>query len=66
MEAEVSFHRLAELELNEAAAYYELERPGLGARFLREIDRCIDSQGVLCPTGLTVFGKHGIVAASVS
>jgi toxin ParE1/3/4 len=43
MEEEVSFHRLAELELNEAAAYYELERPGLGARFLREVDRCIES-----------------------
>jgi len=25
MEDEVSFHRLAELELNEAAVYYELE-----------------------------------------
>lgn len=43
MENEVSFHRLAELELNEAAAYYELERQGLGARFLREVDRCIES-----------------------
>jgi len=43
MEAEVSFHRLAELELNEAAAYYELEKQGLGARFLREVDRCIES-----------------------
>lgn len=43
MEEEVSFHRLAELELNEAAAYYELEEPGLGARFLTEVDRCIES-----------------------
>jgi len=43
MNEEVSFHRLAELELNEAAAYYELEKPGLGARFLREVDRCIES-----------------------
>ena len=43
MEEEVSFHRLAELELNEAAAYYDLEKQGLGARFLREVDRCIDS-----------------------
>lgn len=43
MEEEVSFHRLAELELNEAAAYYELEKQGLGARFLREVDRCIES-----------------------
>lgn len=43
MEEEVSFHRLAELELNEAAAYYEFEKPGLGARFLTEVDRCIES-----------------------
>lgn len=43
MEVEVSFHRLAELELNEAAAYYELEKQGLGARFLTEVDRCIES-----------------------
>jgi toxin ParE1/3/4 len=44
MEDEVSYHRLAELELNEAAAYYELEKPGLGARFLTEDDcRCIES-----------------------
>ena len=41
-EGEVSFHRLAELELNEAADYYELERHGLGARFLREVNHCID------------------------
>ena len=43
MEPDVSFHRLAELELNEAAAYYELERPGLGARFLAEVERCVES-----------------------
>jgi hypothetical protein len=24
-------------------AYYELEEPGLGARFLTEVDRCIES-----------------------
>jgi hypothetical protein len=42
MEDKLSFHRLAELELNEGAAYYELERPGLGAPFLTEVDRCID------------------------
>jgi hypothetical protein len=38
----VSFHRLAELELNDAAAHYEAERTGLGARFLTEVDRCIE------------------------
>ena len=30
------FHRLAEYELNEAAQYYDLEDPGLGAAFLDE------------------------------
>ena len=37
------FHRLAEYELNEAAQYYDLEEPGLGAAFLEEIDRCLQS-----------------------
>jgi toxin ParE1/3/4 len=37
----VSFHRLAEMELNDAAAKYEAKRAGLGARFLMEVDRCI-------------------------
>jgi hypothetical protein len=30
------FHRLAEYELNEAAQYYDLEEPGLGAAFLED------------------------------
>jgi plasmid stabilization system protein ParE len=37
----VSFHRLAERELNDAAVYYERESPGLGVRFLDEIQRYI-------------------------
>jgi hypothetical protein len=32
----VSFHRFAEQELNETAAYYERERAGLGVAFLAE------------------------------
>ena len=32
----LSFNRLAERELSEAAAYYEKESPGLGERFLDE------------------------------
>jgi len=39
----VSFHRLAERELNDAALYYEHESPGLGVRFLDEIERYIDA-----------------------
>ena len=39
----VSFHRLAEQELNESAQYYERESPGLGAAFLAEAQRCCDA-----------------------
>jgi toxin ParE1/3/4 len=35
----VSFHELAERELNDAAQYYESESLGLGVAFLNEIDR---------------------------
>src|ERR671918_2449502 len=37
------FHRLAERELNEAAQFYDVEEPRLGASFLQEIDRCLQS-----------------------
>ena len=37
----VTFHRLAERELNGAAQYYELECSGLGSSFLQEADRCL-------------------------
>jgi len=34
---------MAERELNEAASYYSSESPALGAAFLTEIQRCIQS-----------------------
>ena len=37
----VSFHALAERELEDTALYYERERPGLGAAFVAEVERCI-------------------------
>ena len=37
----VSFHELAERELNDAALYYEGESVGLGVKFLDEVERCI-------------------------
>ena len=43
MSRTVSFHELAEIELNEAAAYYNAARSGLGEAFLTEIRRCIES-----------------------
>ena len=36
----VSFNELAERELNDAAQYYERERPGLGAAFIAKVQRC--------------------------
>jgi len=41
--ARPEFHRLADRELNEAAQYYDLENPGLGSSFLKEVDRCLQS-----------------------
>ena len=39
----ISFHRLAERELSDAALFYESESPGLGGIFLDEIDRLIEA-----------------------
>jgi plasmid stabilization system protein ParE len=37
----VTVHRLAEAEMLEAAAYYERERPRLGASFLDAVEECV-------------------------
>jgi len=39
----VSFHYLAEIEINEAAGYYDRERPGLGEAFLAEVERAMEN-----------------------
>jgi toxin ParE1/3/4 len=36
----VTFNELAERELNDAAQYYEVERPDLGKAFITEVQRC--------------------------
>lgn len=41
----VTFNELAERELNDAAAYYDVEQPGLGATFLLEVEHC--TQGIV-------------------
>ena len=41
MNRRVSFHPLAEQELNEAAGYYDATSPGLGAAFLDEVERAV-------------------------
>ena len=38
----VSFHNLANLELNEAAEYYQRESAALGQAFITEVERCTD------------------------
>ncbi|MGH8620521.1 MAG: type II toxin-antitoxin system RelE/ParE family toxin [Burkholderiales bacterium] len=38
----LEFHPEAELELTEAAAYYELQVPGLGERFAAEVQRAAE------------------------
>jgi plasmid stabilization system protein ParE len=36
----VTFNEFAERELNDAAAYYDSEQPGLGSAFIVEVERC--------------------------
>ena len=55
--ARVSFHELAEREMNDAAIYYEGESRGLGVRFLDEIERCIASIAKNPNAGGTVRAK---------
>jgi toxin ParE1/3/4 len=53
----ISFHRLAEHELYDAALYYERESPGLGDRFLDEIERHIDAIAKNPDSGKKVRGQ---------
>jgi toxin ParE1/3/4 len=53
----VSFNPLAEQELNDAAQYYELESPGLGAAFLTEVQRCCDGIAEYPEAGHIVLGS---------
>ena len=39
----LSFHALAERELNDAAQYYDREQAGLGAAFIVDVKRCADA-----------------------
>lgn len=39
MSRQLDFHESAELELNEAADFYDLRSPGLGGDFLDEVER---------------------------
>ncbi len=41
MKKQVSFHELAEFELNDAAIFFENERQGLGLRFLAVVESAV-------------------------
>ena len=51
---QVSYHRLARRELNEAAQYYESESQGLGAAFLDEVERCTQAIANFPEAGLLI------------
>lgn len=42
MTGRISFHEMAEQELNEAASYYNGQSPGLGNTFLGEVEHAIN------------------------
>jgi len=41
MNKRASFHELAELEVNDAAAFFEIEQVGLGLRFLSAVETAV-------------------------
>ena len=53
----VSFHPLAERELNDAAEYYESNGAGLGAAFLTEVQRCCEGMFEYPSAGLVMTGS---------
>ena len=52
----LSFHRLAERELNDAAYYYDRQNPGLGAAFLDEVERICADIAAFPHAGATLHG----------
>ena len=53
----ISFHELAEREINDAAQYYEHEQPGLGAAFIADVRRCSDAIVEHPEAGPIVLGR---------
>jgi plasmid stabilization system protein ParE len=52
----ISFHRLAERELNDTALYYDLESPGLGVAFLDAVEKTLVSILEHPQSGTSVVG----------
>ncbi len=56
MSRQVRLHPAAQQELNEAAAYYDLEGPGLGSAFLDDFQHAGDQVRSLPESSPIVFG----------
>jgi plasmid stabilization system protein ParE len=54
---DLQLHFLAEVEMNEAARFYELRVPGLGQDFLTEIERCFAQVTSHPESGQAVFQR---------
>ena len=54
---QVSYHRLARRELNEAAQFYNAESPGLGSAFLDEVERCTQAIVNYSEAGSLIIGS---------
>src|SRR5665647_2497219 len=53
----ISFHELAERELNDAAQYYEHEQSGLGAAFIADVRQCTDAIVEHPEAGPVILGR---------
>jgi plasmid stabilization system protein ParE len=52
-----SIHETAEIEINEAADFYDLESPGLGSIFIDEIQRSIEIIAQFPEAGPIIRGR---------
>lgn len=57
MSLPVFVHESAEIEINEAADFYDLTSPGLGNEFLDEIQHAIEDIGQFPEAGQRMHGK---------
>ena len=52
----VSFHRLAQREIDDAIHFYNSESPGLGTAFLTEVERCTQAIQKYPEAGQLIIG----------
>ena len=52
----VSFHRLAQRELDDAIQFYDTETLGLGTAFLNEVERCTQAIQTYPEAGQLIIG----------